>query len=351
MNATADHQGAAGGPLDSGRAQTIVVQQVPPPRRRWGTRLLFLVLAVSVVFNFLLFSSYHSYLGTGTGVVEKFYSGQLDAPDKIALIHVEGTIMPPFTGRILKAIEQAEKDTAVKGVVLVVDSPGGLVADSNEIYHELRKLDKDKKKPINVAMKRLAASGGYYVSMGAGPDGTLFAEPTTWTGSIGVIMPHYDVSGLADKLGIAVDPLKTGEFKDTLNPFRKMTDREKKLWNEILDDSFGRFVEIIAENRKNLDLKRVKELATGQVYTANQAQHNGLIDKIGFVDDAIAALKTKLQLSRVRVVNYESPPGFLEMLTSSTETAKPDARWKALLETAVPREYYMFTSVPGLNTP
>ena len=143
----------------------------------------------------------------------------------------------------MKAIEQARTDDHVKGVVLVVDSPGGLVADSHEIYHELRKLNQEHHKPIYVSMRRLAASGGYYVSMGAGPDGLLFAEPTTWAGSIGVIIPHYDVSGLADKLGVKEDSPKTGEFKDTLSIFRPVSAADKELWKPILDDSLDRFVQ------------------------------------------------------------------------------------------------------------
>src|SRR5579872_2766989 len=146
----------------------VVVQS--PPRRRFLFWLLMLVLLISVFFNLMLYSAWHTYFGYGENVVERFHSGDPLATDKIALITVEGTIMPPFTGHTLDAIKQASRDDAVKGVVLVVDSPGGLVADSNEIYHALRKLDTDKHKPINVQMKRLAASGGYYISMGAGPD-------------------------------------------------------------------------------------------------------------------------------------------------------------------------------------
>src|SRR4029077_5357237 len=120
---------------------------------------------------------------------------------------VNGTIMPPFTKRILQSIDHAKDDKHVKGVVLVVDSPGGLVSDSHQIYHRLKELGKTK--PIFVSMKSLAASGGYYVSMGAGEEGRIFAEPTTWTGSIGVIMPRYEVVELAKKVGIDSKPLKT----------------------------------------------------------------------------------------------------------------------------------------------
>ena len=344
-------QGVQTGPLSEGGRGPLVVVQQPPPRRRLRTWLLFLVLLISVVFNLILFNAYHTYLGTGEGVVERFYSGDLAAPDKIALVYVDGTIMPPFTGRILKAVEQAQTDEHVKGVVLVVDSPGGLVADSHEIYHELRKLNTERHKPIYVSMRRLAASGGYYVSMGAGPDGVIYAEPTTWAGSIGVIIPHYDVSKLADMVGVKEDSLKTGKFKDTLTLFRPVSVAEKDLWKPILDDSLDRFVQVIADSRKSLDPKQIRELATGQIFTSSQAMEKKLIDKIGYLDDAIAALKTKLQLSHVRVVKYESSQSLLETILSSRTSAPPQSHLSALLEAAVPRAYYLFSAVPGIATP
>jgi len=338
-------------PPESARGPLVVVQQVHP-RRRWRTWLLSLVLLISVGFNLMLYSAYHTYLGTGEGVVERFYSGDLAAPDKIALVYVVGTIVPPFTGRVLKAVEQAGTDEHVKGVVLVVDSPGGLVADSHEIYHQLRRLDQERHKPIYVAMRRLAASGGYYVSMGAGPDGLIFAEPTTWTGSIGVIIPHYDASGLADKLGVKDDSLKTGKFKDTLSLFRPVSSAEKDLWSPILDDSLNRFVQVIVDSRKMLNAKQIRDLATGQIFTSNQAQEKKLIDKIGYVDDAVEALKTKLQLSKVRVVKYDSSQSLLETLLSSRASgARPQSQLNALLEAAVPRAYYLFSTMPGFADP
>jgi protease IV len=334
----------AAGSLPEGRP-LVVVQA---PRRRFGTWLLMLVLLISVAFNLMLYSAYHSYFSDGEGVVEHFHSGDPVTTDKIALITVEGTIMPPFTHHVLKAIEHAGKDENVKGVVLVVDSPGGLVADSNEIYHALRKLETEKHKLINVSMRRLAASGGYYVSMGAGPEGAIFAEPTCWTGSIGVIMPHYDISKLADTVGIKEDSLKTGPYKDTLTFFRPVSEADRKLWDVILNETLDRFLEVIAGSRKGLDVKKIRDMATGQVFTAKQAKERKLIDQIGFLEDAIGSLKTRLQLTKVRVVSYEAPPNFLERLVSSSESSRADARWSALLESAVPRAYYIFTALPGI---
>jgi protease IV len=320
---------------------------VQAPRRRLSTWLLMLILVISVALNLMLYSEYHSYFSYGE-VVERFHSGDPVTTDRIALITVEGTIMPPFTGHVLKAIEQASKDDHVKGVVLVVDSPGGLVADSNEIYHALRKLETDKHKLINVSMRRLAASGGYYVAMGAGPDGVVFAEPTCWTGSIGVILPHYDLSKLAETVGVKDDSLKTGPYKDTLSLFRPVSEVDKKLWMEILDETLDRFLEVIVGSRKGLDIKKIRELATGQVFTAKQAKERKLIDQIGFLDDAVQSLKERLQLGRVRVVSYETPPNFFERLISSSESARPEARWNAILDAAVPRAYYLFTALPGI---
>jgi protease-4 len=251
----------------------------------------------------------------------------------------------------LKAIEQARTDDHVKGVVLVVDSPGGLVADSHEIYHELRKLDEEKHKPIYVSMRRLAASGGYYVAMGAGPDGLLFAEPTTWSGSIGVIIPHYDISGLADKLGVKEDSPKTGAYKDTLTMFRPVSQADKDLWKPILDESLDRFIHVIADSRKMLNVKEIHDLATGQIFTSTQAKDKKLIDKIGYLDDAVEAMKTKLQLQKARVVKYETSQSLLEtILSGRTSVSPPQTSFNALLEAAVPRAYYLFSTAPGLAT-
>ncbi len=174
--------------------------------------------------------------------------------------------MPPFTERILKSLERAEDDPEVRGVLLIVDSPGGLVADSHQIYHRLTRLR--EKKPVAVSMRRMAASGGLYVAMGAGPQGMIFAEPTTWTGSIGVIIPRYEISELAEKVGVEPGSLKTGELKDSLNPIRPLSEQEIKVWNEILAESLDQFIDVIDQNRDTLDNAEVRELATGQVYTA-----------------------------------------------------------------------------------
>lgn len=326
--------------------QTVVVQPTPGFWRTWTTRLLMVALGLSLICNLSLYAIYEKYFASAEPPNERFYSGDKAATDKIALLAVDGTIMPPFTERLLKQIEHVSKDDKVKGVLLVVDSPGGLVADSHEIFHRLKQLE--AKKPIYVQMKRIAASGGYYVSMGAGPNGRIFVEPTTWTGSIGVIMPHYDVSKMAEKFGIASEPLKTGEFKDALNPFRAMTDNERKVWTDILDQSFQKFISVIDENRDGLDADGVKALATGQVFTADDAIKNKLVDEIGYEEDSLKALQEKLGLKSARVVKYHSPVSLLEQFLGSAHATSSVDPWKVLVEASVPKAMYLCSWLPAM---
>ena len=331
----------------SAPAQTIVVQSAPSFWRTWHARLLMAALGISVIANLSMFGAYREYFASTEPPMERFHTGSEFARDKIAMLTVDGTIMPPFTERLLKQIEAIEKDDKVKGVLLVVDSPGGLVADSHQIYHRLKQLEA-KKKPIFVQMKRMAASGGYYISMGAGPQGRIYAEPTTWTGSIGVIIPHYNVSKLAEKFGIESEPLKTGEFKDALSPFRPLTENERKLWANILDQSFQKFINVINENRDGLDAEAVKVLATGQIYTADDALANKLIDEIGYEEDSLKALQEKLGLKSVRVVKYQSQTTLMEQLLGSVQAKTAVDPWKVVLEASVPRAMFLCSWWPAL---
>lgn len=329
-------------------APTIVVQSGSSPWRSWTFRLLLGALGFSILCNFGMYGSYREYFAKTEGPTERFHSGDENASDKIVVLSVEGTIMPPFTERLIKQIEHAGKDDSVKGILLVIDSPGGLVADSHEIYHRLKQLG-EKQKPIYVQMKRMAASGGYYIAMGIGPEGKIFAEPTTWTGSIGVILPRYDASKLADKIGVVSDPLKTGEFKDALNPFRPMTESERSLWENILDQSFQKFIKVIDDNRDGLDAAAVKALATGQIYTADDALAKNLVDVIGYEEDALKALQEKLGLSKARVVYYRTETTVLEQLLGGSMQAKPAVDpWKLLVESSVPRAMYLCSWLPAL---
>lgn len=305
-------------------------------RRNLGSLILLGLLAASVMMNLALIAGSAVSDSSLNTVRQVHRDGSLDSQNKIAVIRFSGTIMPPFTDRWIKQIRHAAEDDVVQGVLLEIDSPGGLVADSHQIYHELQKLRVIK--PVYVAMKRMAASGGYYVAMGAGPDGLVFAEPTTWTGSIGVILPRYNAAELASNLGVKTEPLVTGPLKGSLSPFRDLREDERVVWETIIDDSFRRFIAVIADNRKSLDTESVKKLATGQVYTTTQAIQNGLVDETGFVDDAITALAESLNLADYEVVDYTSPTGLIEVLLGSQES--PPGILDRLLQAGVPRAFY-----------
>lgn len=316
------------------------VKVTSQPRPKWRRRfwLAALLLVISVVLNLVFWSRYDRYYAGAQPPEERFYDGDRDSSTKIARIEIIGTISPPFTARILAALERAEDDEQIKGVLLIVDSPGGLVADSHQIYHRIQRVR--AKKPVAVSMKRLAASGGLYVAMGVGPEGLIFAEPTTWTGSIGVIIPRYDLSGLADKIGVESDSLKTGELKDSLNPFRPLSEQDEIVWNAILADSFDRFVDVIASNRSKLDDAGVRKLATGQIYTAQQALDAGLLDQIGFEDEALAALQKQMNVESARVIEYRFPLGLFDLLMPAVEAVDPQTRAAAALDRSVPQAMY-----------
>lgn len=270
-------------------------------------------------------------------VPEQHFLGTPGASDRIALINFEGTITPPFTGRWLRELKHAGSDESVRGVVLVIDSPGGFVADSHQLYREIQKLA--KMKPVHVAMKRIAASGGYYIAMGIGKQGRIYAEPTTWTGSIGVIIPRFNATELVEKFGVKSEPLVTGPLKDTLNPFRDMTDQEKLVWGAIMEDAFGRFVSVIGDNRSELDEPAVRQLATGQIYTATQAVENHLVDQVGYVEDAIHDLADRLKLTSYDAIEYRSTPGLVDLLLGA-ESVHPKSVADQILQASVPQAMY-----------
>ena len=338
--------GVSGGAPPGAVPQTIHIHN-HPRRGGWMLRIVFLLLVSSLVLNATQLASYREYTSGTTPPYERFVEGELDSPDKIALLEIEGVIMPPYSDRVLKAIERIEEDEQVRGVVLAIDSPGGLVADSHRIYRKLVALRETK--PMIVSMGRLAASGGYYVAMGAGPKAKILAEETTWTGSIGVIIPRYDLSGLGAKVGLQSDALKTGPLKDALDPFRPLSDEERKVWGTILEESLDEFVAVIDDGRETLSEEEIRRMATGQVFTASQAKQLKLIDEIGDRDAAVEMLQEELQLSAARIVRYEQPVGLMESflgmsLPVSIQSEDPLSR---LLEGGVPRAMYLFGWQPG----
>ena len=305
-----------------------------------------MALGISVLVNMALIGDGMFTADADRRVKEKYVSHERISDNKIAILSVTGTIIDG-SGFVKKQIDRAMEDDSVKAIVLRVNSPGGTITGSDYILHHLRELVKEREIPIVVSMGAMAASGGYYVSMAVGdtPD-TIFAEPTTWTGSIGVVIPHYDLSKLLGDWGIEQDSIASHRLK-TMGSFAKpMTEEERKIFQTLVDDSFTRFKDIIKEARPKFkdDSKALDKLATGQIFNAQQAQKDGLIDKIGFVEAAVerAIELAKLSPDDVTVVKYERETSLASMLMGGNSSAgKIDL--SVLLDAATPRAYYLCT--------
>lgn len=285
------------------------------------------------------------------GIQEKYVSHSDWGSDKISIISVNGVIMEG-DGFVKKQIDWVMKDDDVRAVVLRVDSPGGTVTGSDYIYHHLVKLREEKGIPIVVSMGSMAASGGYYVAMAVGDqDNSIYAEPTTTTGSIGVIIPHYDITGLMEQYGIKNDSIASHPRKQMLSMTRKLLDEDRRILGEYLNENFQRFKEIVRAGRPVLakDDARLTALATGEIFTATQAKRHGLVDSIGFVEDAVerAIELAQLDQDKVRVVRFTKPASLFNLVsTRSPELSSMNLR--TLLEISAPRAYYLTTSLPLL---
>ncbi len=197
----------------------------------------------------------------------------------IGLVEVKGVILD--SQETVKQLHEFGRDANVKAVVLRVDSPGGVVGPSQEIYQEVKKLAAIKK--VVVSMGSVAASGGYYI---AAPASLIYANPGTITGSIGVLMKFSNIEGLLDKLGMKAHTLKTGRYKDSGSPVRTMTEEEKALLQGVIESTHGQFVRAVAEGRK-LPVEQVRALADGRIFSGEQALVVKLVDRLGSLQDAI----------------------------------------------------------------
>jgi protease-4 len=197
----------------------------------------------------------------------------------VGIVPIEGVISD--SRDIVEQIDQFADEKEIRAVVVRINSPGGGVAPSQEIYQAL--LELKKKKKVVVSMGSVAASGGYLIAVAAD---RILANPGTITGSISAVMHHASVEELMKKVGISSSVIKSGKFKDIGSPTRKMTDEEKALIQGIVDDIYDQFVEVIAQNRK-IPLQNIFELADGRIFSGRQAKKLGLIDELGGFQDAV----------------------------------------------------------------
>jgi protease-4 len=202
------------------------------------------------------------------------------AGDKVGVVRVSGVLVD--SRPVLEQLDEFAEQSDVKALVIRVNSPGGGVGAAQEIFRELEKIT-DKK--VVVSMGSVAASGGYYISLGAK---RIFANPGTITGSIGVIMEFSSLKGLLEKIGLESYTIKSGKYKDVGSPFRKMTAEDQELLQGVVEDIHNQFVEVVA-SRRDLPLEKAKEIADGRILTGRQAKELGLIDELGNLQDAIDA--------------------------------------------------------------
>ena len=327
----------------------------PPRRSPCGCVFVaFLVFALggSLLANFILAGAagvgLAGALDADRRVQEKFVSQNATATDKVAILPIEGLILESDDGFVRRAIDTAIKDESVKAVVLRVNSPGGSVTGSDYIYHHLRRLTQERKIPIVVSMGGIAASGGYYVSMAAGttPD-IIFAEPTSFTGSIGVVIPHYNLAELMKKVGAEEDSVASHPLKLMGSFSKPMTEEERRIFQSLVSDSFRRFKEIVRSGRSRFqkDPAALDRLATGQIYSADQALANGLVDRLGFLEDAVdrAIALAKLRKENVKVVRYKQEVSLSSLLFSEQSHTSAAVEVRALFEMVTPRAYYLCT--------
>lgn len=248
-------------------------------------------------------------------VEEELFRESLFAADKIALIDVSGMLTndnePKLLGKgehsvslLLEQLDKARRDRAVKAVLLRINSPGGTVVASELMHDEIVHFKKRTGKPVIALMMDVAASGAYYVACACDE---IVAQPSTVTGSIGVIMLTFEISGTMNMIGVTSDAITSGPYKDVGSPFRKMQPEERELFQQIVNEMYERFVRVVDEARPNLDETKVRELADGRVYLAGQALENGLIDRIATVRETIQAVKQRVGAKKIRLVTYRRP--------------------------------------------
>jgi protease IV len=227
--------------------------------------------------------------------------------DKIAVIDVEGQIVQngdptaqAVSEELVAQLRQAEDDPFVQAVILRINSPGGSVVASDEIYRRVLDL-KRAGKPVVASFGEVAASGGYYVAAGAS---RIVSDPSTFTGSIGVILVLLNLEEAAGNLGIEPIVVKSGRLKDIGSPFRDLTEEERGILQGLIDESYERFVDVVAEGR-HLPETEVRQLATGQPYSGLQAFDAGLVDSLGGFERAVSVAERLAGLETASVVEYQ----------------------------------------------
>ena len=317
------------------------------------------VLAALVIL--VMFLAMGSAPGLGPKGPEAFQEQAVEGSgrDRIVWLPIHGVLMHAEAGgffpqadlidRTIQALKQAGEDPHVKAVVLDVDSPGGGVTESDQIHHAVERLQKEHGKRVVVLMGDVAASGGYYLSAGAD---RILAHPTTITGSIGVISQFMNYEGLFEKIGLKSETVKSVKFKDIGNATRPMTAEDRALFQSLVDNMHKKFAGIVLDGRAHVrlpdgrafDADHVKAVADGRIYTADEALANGLIDEIGYKEDALAAARSGLK--DATVVEYVRRPNLFDLLGARSSVPVPAVSLdlKSVREILSPRLLFLWTA-------
>lgn len=288
--------------------------------------IAFLVIAVLFIF---------------TGILSAVLNMGLDKPiigDRIGVVEINGIIKS--SDDILKQLSDFNNDKKVKAIILRIDSPGGAVGPSQEIYSEVMKIRKNK--PVVASIATLGASGGYYIASAANK---IVANPGTITGSIGVIIQFYNFQQLLTKFGIKGNTVKSGEFKDTGSPLRDMTKEERAYIQSVIDDVHNQFVEAVSMGR-NLKKENIIPIADGRIITGKRAKELKLVDEMGNFNDAVSLAKklAKLEGEPKLVYAKKKKTSLLDLLTGLSDNESKSKILMLLSELRIP---FFLTNLVG----
>lgn len=302
----------------------IPVRPAPAPKKKGGSAwkvVMGIFLGLSVIGNimlFLLLIGVMAFAFSFSGYEDTYRQDVLqsgDSSNKIVVVRLSGVIDEKSSESVIKQIDRVRREKGVKAMILEINSPGGGVGASDRIYNAVSSLKDDGIKTV-ACMEDVAASGGYYSAVGCE---TIVAEPTTITGSIGVIMETFVVQELLEnKLGIQPVVIKAGGKKDWGSPFKAVSEEQKAYFEErLIQPAYKRFVSVVKKGRPDLTSDQVDDLADGSIYTGDQARKVGLVDKVGYMEDAIEEAMRLAGVKSAEVVRFKEPITLSELLTGA----------------------------------
>lgn len=296
----------------------------PPKKKKWKIVAIIAIIAAVI----LAVSACAASMITGGSGMDADYGG---GSSYIGILHVEGTITTSSSSSdtyqqswLLRQIDYMKGDTSNRGIMLYVNSPGGSVYASDELYLKLKEYKEETGRPVYSYFAETAASGGYYIAAGSDK---ITANRNCTTGSIGVYLgPIIDASGLLDKVGVKAEIVKSGANKAMGNSYQPLTEEQRAIYQEYVNESYEQFVDIVAEGR-GMDVAAVKQIADGRVYTAKQAKANGLIDEISSFEDAKGAMlkENKLDDCTFQNVIYTPKNDIYSLLSQKADTKTDSA--------------------------